>query len=131
MTLQDGSHCCRLLIGCRASKAAEILCRFSSGWSASRSQVQPNFRILWGNAIVVLSDFESFLFFVCGASLLFKWRDTHVPPNLQPSFVLGLTHDVRVPIMTRRLRALLFQAVVTRMLLLFSRRTGAFRDFSL
>ena len=46
----------------------------------------------------------------------------HVPPNLQPSFVLGLTHDVRVPIITRRLRTLLFQVVVTRMLLLFSRR---------
>ena len=43
----------------------------------------------------------------------------------------GLTHDVRVPTMTRRLRALLFQAVVTRMMLLFSRRTGAFRDSSL
>ena len=44
----------------------------------------------------------------------------------------GLTHDVRVPTtLTKRLRALLFQAVGTRMLLLFSRRTGAFRDSSL
>ena len=144
MTPQDGSHCCRLLIGCRASKAAEILCRFSSGWSASRSQVQPLILAMiqvpeihnptseyCGQCNCCFVWFRILSFFVCGASLWFKWRDAHVPPNLQPSFILGLTHDVRVPTMTRRLRALLFQAVVTRMLLLFSRRTGAFRDSSL
>ena len=64
MTPQDGSHCCRLLIGSRASKAAEILCRFSSGWSASRSQVQTNFRVLREMQLLfcLISNPSSFLF---------------------------------------------------------------------
>ena len=88
------------IIGCDVS--SEICCRFSSGWTVSRSWVQPlvlamiqypeihhpTSEYCVQQQVLPCPLFESLIVSLIGASLLSEWRNAHVSPNLQPSFVI-------------------------------------------